>query len=163
MTIQLHHVGLEKVQVLPKDVSWVAGLPDSNAGLNALNSLKLQYISLRDLMVASPTKKGNYSQVKELEWCDPSQVKFKDELLKQAAKAYLQPTGKKTIPKVHFFERFWKSVAAKKNLIMEIAKEYVWDCTKACASFLRAQVLGLIQKFKTHHLTFLRMKHQLSP
>ncbi|MCO5608390.1 hypothetical protein L7F22_062599 [Adiantum nelumboides] len=164
MTIQLHHVGLEKVQALPKDMSWVAGLPtnDKNAEFNDFNSLKLQYISLRDLMVASPSKRGDSPQVKELEWCDPSQVNFKDELLKQAAKAYLQPTGKKTIPKVHFFESFWKSFAAKNKSLMEVAQEFVVDCTKACALFLRAQVLALIQQFKPRRLPFLRMAPRLS-
>ncbi|KAI5077912.1 hypothetical protein GOP47_0007736 [Adiantum capillus-veneris] len=164
MTIQLHHVGLDKVQALPKDVSWVADLHNGkSAEFDEFNSLKLQYISLRDLMVAPPSTKRSSSQVKELKWCDPSQVNFKDELLKQAARAYLQPTGKKTIPKSHFFESFWKSFAVKNKSLMEAAKECVWDCTKACAAFLRDQVLALIQNFKPRHLPFLRMTPQLSP
>eukprot|EP00250_Pteridium_aquilinum_P031555 c43821_g1_i1 orf=599-1102(+) len=162
MTIQLH-VGLQPVQALPKDASWVAGLPENNvtnlAELNEFNSLKLQYISLRDLMVVSPTKRG-VLKVKEVEWCDPSQVKFKDELLKQAARAYLQPTGKITVPKAHFFEKCWKSFTAQNKSLVACAKEYVRIGAAACVNFLKAQGLGLIRRFKPQTLGFRRVRPQ---
>lgn len=163
MTIQLH-VGLQSVQAVPKETSWVAGLQDSNASslaeLNELNSLKLQYISLRDLMM-SPTKHGSPG-TKDLEWCDLSQVKFKHELLKQAARAYLQPTGKKTTPKVHFFEKCWKSFTVKNKLLVASAKEYIRSQAAACMIFLKAQAIGLMQRFKPHRLGFRRVRPQES-
>lgn len=163
MTIQLN-IGLQPVQELPslsKEAHWADGLPDGNlsnlAELGELNSLKLQYTSLRDLIVVSPTKRGS-PRVKELEWCDLSQVKFKDKLLKQAARAYLQPVGKEATPEMHFFAQCWKSFTTKNKSLVASVKEYLQSQAEACVRFFRAQAFSLIQRFKPHYLGFLRVR-----
>lgn len=157
MTIQLN-IGsqpLQPLRSLSKEAHWVKGLPDDNlsnlAELGELNSLKLQYTSLRDLIVVSPIKRGS-RRVKELEWCDLSQVKFKDKLLKQAARAYLQPIGKEATPETHFFAQCWKSFIAKNKSLVVSVKEYLQRHVEACVKFFRTQAFNLIQQFKPHYL-----------
>ncbi|KAH7307814.1 hypothetical protein KP509_22G078900 [Ceratopteris richardii] len=133
----------------------MGGLSNCNLKENDVGLLKLQYISLRDLIMAVPTKKGSSLNMKELEWCDPLQVKFKDELLKQAARAYLQPKGKKTVPKVRFFENVWKRLLSRNSSFMESSKDYLLDCVRTCVEFLRTQMVVVVERLKPCYLRLL--------
>lgn len=172
MTIQMK-IGLEGLQALPAlhtQACWVEGSPSedlsNSAELGELNRLTLQYTSLRDLIsVTSSAKRGGTPRVKEAHCYDITQVKFKNKLLKQAARAYLLPIGIETTAEVHFFARFWKSFTNNKALAVSI-KQYLQSQVQACVSFFKVQASStfssafnrLFQPFKAHFLGFLRVR-----
>lgn len=171
MTIQMK-LDLPHVQSLPTlgtEAHWVVeDMPEDDlsnpANLGKLNRLKLQYTSLRDLIAESPTKRGS-PRVQESVWCDLSQMKFKDRLLKQAARAYLLPIGVETSQEMHFFARCWKSLTNNKALGASI-KESLKTQVQACADFFRTHVYSrlsyafdrLIQLCKLQLFGFLRVR-----
>lgn len=169
MTIQMK-VGLQRLQTLsalPPEADWVSGLPDTDlsnsAEVDEPKRLKLQYTSLRDLISVSPTKRGS-PKLKELDWCDLSHVQFKDRLLKQAARAYLQPMGVEPTPEMSFLARCWERLAIGKPLASSI-KEYLVCPVDAGIGFLRTNAYPrlsyafgrLMQRIKPRFSRFLRV------
>lgn len=173
MAIQVK-VGLRHLQTLPTlcaKTHWVEALPSKDLQTisedGELNRWKLQYTSLRDLISVVPNKRGAASpRVKEADWCDISQVKFKDRLLKQAARAYLQPIGLKSTPEIHFFTRCWENLSNVNTAVTATIKDYLHTQAKSCARFFRTYAYSrlsfafnsLFQRFKPQFLGFLRAK-----
>lgn len=164
MSIQ-RKIGLQRLTTLPALLTKphrVEGLPhkdiSTSAELGEQNRWKLQYTSLRDLISVSPSMRGS-PKVNEVYWCDISQVKLKDSLLKQAARAYLQPTGMQTTPEIDFFARCWKGFTCNTALAAGIRK-YFHIQLEACVSFFRRHTSyafdRLVQRFRPQSSGVLR-------
>ena len=111
---------------------------------------KPEYTSLRDVIMASPTN-SCHSRLKDLEWCDLSDIAFKDKLLKQAAKAYLQPFGTtRPAPKttMHVLNDYWTYFNQKNKLLISSVRDYVENQLNVCFKFLRTQTFSFIEDFK---------------
>ena len=167
MTISLKNIGLQSVPTLqslsPKEANWAEDL--SNASLSnfvelcELNSLKLQYTSLRDLITSSPTKGGSLATATtEMEWCNISNVNFKDNLLKLAARAYLQPTGKQETSETVFISRFWKSFSAKNRSLVGSIQVFFQQKAAACRHFFREYASRVMRTLNPLSLKFLQMR-----
>ncbi|MCO5586239.1 hypothetical protein L7F22_040178 [Adiantum nelumboides] len=154
MTIQLK-IGLEQVQPLPclsKEGQWAGSLPNDEAYNSIeqddeLKPLQQQYTSLRDLIVVSPTKRG-VVRGQDGEWCDVTDLKFKDNLLKLAARAYLQPTGKESTPEMHFVAQCWTTFMERNKSLLAGVVESLQKQMEACIKFFRAQTFTVMQFFK---------------
>ncbi|KAI5069730.1 hypothetical protein GOP47_0016031 [Adiantum capillus-veneris] len=153
MTIQLK-IGWEQIQPLQglsKEGQWASG--HSNEDVydatehDELKPLQQQYTSLRDLIVVSPTKRG-LVRGQDVEWCDVTELKFKDNLLKLAARAYLQPMGKQSTPEMHFIAQCWMTFMEKNKSLVAGIVESVQKQVDACVKFFRAQTFNMMQLFK---------------
>ncbi|KAH7299061.1 hypothetical protein KP509_25G071200 [Ceratopteris richardii] len=156
MTIQLK-IGLEQLQqALPglssKTGEWAGSLKSNEVPYDPVQQdievkpLQQQYTSLRDLIMESPTKRGSVKG-HEVEWCDVTELKFKDNLLKLAARAYLQPMYKESTPEAHFLLQCWMTFAARNRALIADIVESVQKQADACVKFLRSQAVTLMQWF----------------
>lgn len=137
MAIQVK-VGLRRLKTLPTRLSeghHHDPLLAHGAELGELHGLALQqYTSLKDLISANP---GMWGSPKP-KMSDMLQIELKDELLKQAARAYLLPVAAETAPEVHFFTRCWKSFVAYQGMATIIISSLLTHL-HACIAFFREQ------------------------
>ncbi|KAH7289124.1 hypothetical protein KP509_31G059200 [Ceratopteris richardii] len=112
-----------------------------------LQPLQQHYTSLRDLMAVSPTKRGS-TRGHEVEWCDMSDLKFKDKLLKLAARAYLQPMGRASTPESHIIAQCWITFSARNKALVYGLIQYIEKQVDTCIKFFQAQAFNLMQLFR---------------
>jgi hypothetical protein len=163
MSISLKSViGLQRGGMLwdlPSEMSRVNASFSNSA---ELNSPKLHYTSLCDLMPPSPSARGRCPltvATTDIEWCDISTVNFKDNLLKLAARAYLQPTGKQKASEIRFLNRIWKKFTSTKNSsLIRTIPAFLQQKAMAFRHFLHLHVSGLLHRLNPLSLRFLQIR-----
>lgn len=150
MTVQME-MGIRRLHTLPvlcSKVEWTSSLQDSeftlaskSVDLNGMNGLK--YTSLRDIMPYSPTSLG--SPRREANCCSCTTISIKNDLVKHAACAYLQPM----IPESHNDDDFFVcclSIFTNESSLFSILKDYIRTPINACIGFFTTQIFSNLSK-----------------
>lgn len=159
MTVQME-MGIRQLHPLPvlcSKVEWASSLNDSEfplasklIDLNGMNGLR--YTSLRDIMPCSPTSVG--SPRREGNWCSCTTISIKNNLVKHAACAYLQPMITESHNDDDFFVGCWSMFTNDGSLFSSI-KDFIRTPIDACTGFFRTRIFSNLSN------TFGRLAGQL--
>lgn len=150
MTVQME-MGIRRLHTLPmlcSKVEWTSSLNDSEfplasklVDLNGMDGLK--YTSLRDIMPSSPTSVG--SPRREGNWCSCTTISIKNDLVKHAACAYLQPM----ITESHNDDDFFvccMSIFTNNGSLFSSFKDYIRTSIDACIGFFTNRIFSNLSK-----------------
>lgn len=150
MTVQME-MGITRLHPLPvlcSKVEWASSLSDSEfplasklVDLNGMNGLK--YTSLRDIMPCSPTSVG--SPRREGNWCSCTTISIKNDLVKHAACAYLQPM----ITESHNDDDLFVcclSMFTNDGFLFSCFKDYIWTPINACIGFFTTRIFSNLSR-----------------
>ncbi|XP_057841841.1 uncharacterized protein LOC131051369 [Cryptomeria japonica] len=150
MTVQVD-MGIRRLHTLPVlcgKVDWASDLKHPEFTLASemvhLNGMhKLKYTSLRDIIPCSPTNLA--SPRREPNWC--TNVSIRNNLVKHAALAYLQPMVTENNNDDDFFVRCLP-VFSNNGLFSSSFKDYILTPIDACIGFFTTQIVSnLIDTF----------------
>eukprot|EP01018_Ginkgo_biloba_P016754 Gb_28310 [translate_table: standard] len=149
MTVQME-MGIRRLHTLPtlcRKVQWTSSLNASEFPLTTelvdWNGITIKYTSLRDIMPSSPTSLG--SPRREPNWCSCTNISIKNPLVKQAARAYLQPMATESNKNGDFFMRCWTKLTNEGFLSASI-NEYVKTPIEACINFFTDCIFSKLSK-----------------
>eukprot|EP00249_Psilotum_nudum_P005835 c19266_g1_i1 orf=510-1043(+) len=162
--------GLRRLHTFPamsKKRHLVEGLTETNISITTefadLNGLNLHYTSLRDLI--TPTQSKRSPRNGAADWLDLSHITFKNQLLKQAARAYLQPMVVESHQEKHFLARCWVELingkpflASVKDSVYQPVKGYITLFAKHVYSKLSRVFEVAVERLRPQLLGFIRVK-----
>ncbi|KAH9288438.1 hypothetical protein KI387_032555, partial [Taxus chinensis] len=150
MTVQVD-MGIRRLHTLPvlcSKVEWASSLSDPEFTLASemvhLNGVHgLRYTSLRDIMPCSPTNVA--SPRREGNWC--TDISIRNNLVKHAALAYLQPMVTESNNDDDFFVRCLP-IFSNNGLFSSSIKDCILTPIDACIGFFTTQIVSnLIDTF----------------